>query len=92
MKSHDWILRGEVTPRPAAIFVLLQWIMFVWIELYFGNVMPDKTDEDDGSVLRPERQFWFRLGDAVSSPPPANFFPAKDRRQCVSFEQREPPG
>ncbi|KAF8494205.1 PLP-dependent transferase [Russula emetica] len=28
--------------------------MFVWVELYFGD-MPDKTDEEDGSVLTLER-------------------------------------
>ena len=48
--------------RPLLSFVPPSAGMFVWIELYFGDV-PDRTDED-GSVLTPDRQFWVRLADA----------------------------
>ena len=37
--------------------------MYVWLELYFGEV-PDKMDDEDGSVKTPEHQFWERLADA----------------------------
>jgi aromatic amino acid aminotransferase I len=47
--------------------------MFVWVELYFGDV-PDKTDEEDGSVITPERQFWTRLADAGVLAAPGRFF------------------
>jgi hypothetical protein len=47
----------------AATFVPPSAGMFVWVELCLGD-MPDKTDEEDGSVLTPERQFWSRLADA----------------------------
>jgi len=46
--------------------------MFVWIELYFGDV-PDESDED-GSVLTPERQFWERLANAGVLAAPGWFF------------------
>jgi aromatic amino acid aminotransferase I len=51
--------------------------MFVWVELYFGDV-PDETggedDDDDGSVITPERQFWTRLADAGVLAAPGWFF------------------
>jgi hypothetical protein len=51
--------------------------MFVWVELYFGDV-PDRTDEEDGSVLTPERQFWLRLIEAgLLTAPSWMFSPAK---------------
>ena len=51
--------------------------MFVWVVLYFGDV-PDKTDEEDGSVLTPERQFWIRLVKAgVLTAPGWIFSPAE---------------
>jgi aromatic amino acid aminotransferase I len=52
---------GEKT-RPLLSFVSPSAGMFVWVELYFGDV-PDRTDED-GSVLTPERQFWIHLAKA----------------------------
>jgi aromatic amino acid aminotransferase I / 2-aminoadipate transaminase len=51
--------RGEKSRRVLS-FVPPSAGMFVWVELYFGDV-PDRTDEEDGSVLTPERQFWLRL-------------------------------
>jgi DNA-binding transcriptional MocR family regulator len=64
--------------RPLLSFVPPSAGMFVWVQLYFGDV-PDKTDEEDGSVITPERQFWYRLIDAgvliapgwIFSPSPA---------------------
>lgn len=51
--------------------------------------MPDKTDEEDSSVLMVGRQFWFRLADAVSSSPPANSSPAKDTGGSVFLLNKE---
>jgi aromatic amino acid aminotransferase I len=51
--------RGEKS-RPLLSLVPPSAGMFVWVDMYFGDV-PDKTDEEDGSVLTPERQFWIRL-------------------------------
>ena len=68
--------RGEKS-RPLLSFVPPSAGMFVWTELYFGDV-PDKTDEEDGSVLTPERQFFIRLADAGLLTAPGWFFsPAK---------------
>ncbi|KAH9174516.1 PLP-dependent transferase [Lactarius sanguifluus] len=49
--------------RPLLSFVPPSSGMFVWVELYFGDV-PDKRDESDGSVLTPEHQFWVELAEA----------------------------
>jgi hypothetical protein len=46
--------------------------MFVWLELYFGDV-PDETDED-GSVKTPEQQFWECLADAGVLAVPGSYF------------------
>jgi len=63
------------THRPLLSFVPPAAGMFVWVELYFGDV-PDETDEEDGSVITPERQFWLRLIDAgVLTVPGWYFFP-----------------
>jgi len=63
------------TRRPLLSFVPPAAGMFVWVELYFGDV-PDETDEEDGSVITPERQFWLRLIDAgVLAVPGWYFFP-----------------
>ncbi len=75
--------RGEEKSRPLLSFVPPSAGMFVWVELYFGDV-PDKTDEEDGSVLTPERQFWLRLVDAGLLTAPGWFFsPAKDAQGSV---------
>lgn len=68
--------RGEKS-RPLLSFVPPSAGMFVWVELYFGDV-PDKTDEEDGSVLTPEHQFWNRLIEAgILTAPGWIFSPAK---------------
>ena len=58
--------------RPLMSFVAPSAGMFVWVELYFGDV-PDQVDED-GTVLNPERQFWTRLADAGVLTAPGWFF------------------
>lgn len=70
--------RGEKSDsRPLLSFIPPSAGMFVWVELYFGDV-PDKTDEEDGSVLTPEHQFWMRLVDAgLLTAPGWIFSPAK---------------
>ena len=62
---------GEKT-RPLLSFVPPSAGMFVWVELYFGDI-PDRTDED-GTVLTPDRQFWIRLADAGVLAAPGWFF------------------
>jgi DNA-binding transcriptional MocR family regulator len=52
----------KTTRRPLLSFMPPSSGMFVWLELYFGDVL-DVTDED-GSVKTPEYQFWERLADA----------------------------
>jgi hypothetical protein len=65
--------------------------MFVWVEMYFGD-MSHKTDEEDDSVLTPERQFWIRLADAGLLTESGWFFSrAKHAEGGVSFGQRGPP-
>ncbi|KAI9453469.1 PLP-dependent transferase [Lactarius psammicola] len=59
--------------RPLLSFVPPSSGMFVWVKLYFGDV-PDKRDEDDGSVLTPERQFWQELAEAGVLVAPGWFF------------------
>ncbi|KAI9464294.1 PLP-dependent transferase [Russula earlei] len=59
-------------PRPLLSFVPPSAGMFVWMELYFGDV-PNQTDED-GSVVTPERQFFTRLADAGVLTAPGWFF------------------
>lgn len=61
------------TMRPLLSFVPPSSGMFVWAKLYFGDV-PDKTDETDGSVLSPERQFWQRLAESGVLAAPGWFF------------------
>jgi hypothetical protein len=58
--------------RPLLSFVPPSSGMFVWLELYFGDV-PDKTGED-GSVITPEYQFWECLADAGVLTVPGRFF------------------
>ena len=64
--------RGEKS-RPLLSFVPPSAGMFVWTELYFGDV-PDKRDEEDGSVLTPERQFFMHLADAGLLTAPGRIF------------------
>ena len=52
----------KTTRRPLLSFMPPSSGMYVWLELYFGEV-PDETDAD-GSVKTPEHQFWERLADA----------------------------
>jgi len=49
-------MQKEKTTRPLMSFVPPLAGMFLWMELYFGDV-PDEVDEN-GAVLNPERQFW----------------------------------
>jgi aromatic amino acid aminotransferase I len=64
----------KTTRRPLLSFVPPSSGMFVWLELYFGDV-PDETDED-GSVKTAEHQFWEHLADAgVLTVPGWFFFP-----------------
>jgi aromatic amino acid aminotransferase I len=58
--------------------------MFVWVELYFGDV-PDKTDEEDGSVLTPERQFWHRLLEAGLLTAPGWIFSPVTHAEASAF-------
>jgi aromatic amino acid aminotransferase I len=58
--------------------------MFVWVEMYFGDV-PDKTDEEDGSVLTPERQFWHRLIDAGLLTAPGWIFSPANHAEATVF-------
>jgi aromatic amino acid aminotransferase I / 2-aminoadipate transaminase len=62
----------KTTRRPLLSFVPPSSGMFVWLELYFGDV-PDETDED-GSVKTPEYQFWERLADAGVLAVPGSYF------------------
>jgi aromatic amino acid aminotransferase I len=63
----------EEKTRPLLSFVPPSSGMFVWVKLYFGDV-PDKSDESDGSVLTPERQFWECLTEAGVLVAPGWFF------------------
>ena len=62
----------KTTRRRLLSFVPPSSGMFVWLELYFGDV-PDETDED-GSVKTPEQQFWEHLADAGVLAVPGWFF------------------
>ena len=57
--------RGEKS-RPPLSFVPPSVGMFVCVEFVLWNLrdMSDMTDEEDGSWLTPEHQFWIRLADA----------------------------
>lgn len=79
--------RGEKS-CPLLSFVPPSAGMFVWVELYFGDI-PDKTDED-GSVLTPERQFWIRLIEGgILTAPGWIFSPAKLAEGSVSSLGKE---
>ena len=65
-------MHEKTTRRPLLSFVPPSSGMFVWLELYFGDV-PDDTDED-GSVKTPEHQFWERLADAGVLAVPGSYF------------------
>lgn len=84
--------RGEKS-RPLLSFVPPSAGMFVWVESYFGDI-PDKTDDEDGSVLTPERQFWIRVIEAglltapgwIFSPADVSVLPlGKESRQIGHF-------
>jgi len=69
--------------RPLMSFVPPSAGMFVWVELYFGDV-PDQIE--DGTVVNPERQFWKRLADADVLTAPGWFFdPATYALDHASF-------
>jgi aromatic amino acid aminotransferase I / 2-aminoadipate transaminase len=62
----------KTTRHPLLSFMPPSSGMFVWLELYFGEV-PDETDED-GSVKTPEHQFWERLVNAGVLAVPGSYF------------------
>jgi aromatic amino acid aminotransferase I / 2-aminoadipate transaminase len=67
---------GKTTRRPLLSFVPPSLGMFIWLELYFGDVL-DETDEDS-SVKTAAHQFWERLADAgVLAVPGWFFFPER---------------
>ncbi|KAI0299111.1 PLP-dependent transferase [Multifurca ochricompacta] len=65
--------RSGGSGRPLLSFIPPTSGMFVWVTVYFGDI-PDKTDEEDGTVLTPERQFWARLADSGLLTAPGWFF------------------